>query len=130
MCLHLLFSDKMFLSWLWVYLVSFFHVLSLFEDLFVTERWKKIPYLWKSSMCMHAKLLQLCLTLCNAMDGSLPPPLSVGFSMQEYWSGLPVTFSRGSSQFRDRTHATLALVCRFFTKRVTWEEKVVLLSHL
>ena len=28
---------------------------------------------------------------------------SVGFSRQEYWSGLPLPFSRGSSQPRDRT---------------------------
>ena len=30
---------------------------------------------------------QLCLTLCDPMDYS--PPLSMGFSRQEYWSGLP-----------------------------------------
>ena len=33
-------------------------------------------------LCVHAKLLQSCLTLCQ-------PPLSMGFSRQEYWSGLP-----------------------------------------
>ena len=27
--------------------------------------------------------------LCNPMDCSLPGPLSMGFSRQEYWSGLP-----------------------------------------
>ena len=32
---------------------------------------------------------QSCLTLCNPMDSSPPGPLSVGFSGQEYWSGLP-----------------------------------------
>ena len=37
--------------------------------------------------CMRAKLLQLCLTLCDPMDYSLP--LSMGFSRLEYWSGLP-----------------------------------------
>ena len=43
---------------------------------------------WPDS-CMHAKLLQSCLTLCNPMDSSLQAPLSTGFSRQEYWSGLP-----------------------------------------
>ena len=38
---------------------------------------------------MHAKWLQLCLTLCNPMDHSSPDSLSMGFSRQEYWSGLP-----------------------------------------
>ena len=33
-------------------------------------------------VCVHAQLLQLCLTLCHA-------PLSMGFSRQEYWSGFP-----------------------------------------
>ena len=33
--------------------------------------------------------VQLCLTLCNPMDCS---PLSMGFSKQEYWSGLPLFF--------------------------------------
>ena len=31
---------------------------------------------------------QLCPTVCNPMDGSLPAPLSMGFSRQEYCSGL------------------------------------------
>ena len=36
-----------------------------------------------------AKLLQSCSTLCNPMDCSPPAPLSMGFSRQEDWSGLP-----------------------------------------
>ena len=32
---------------------------------------------------------QLCLTLCDPMDYSPQAPLSMGFSRQEYWSGLP-----------------------------------------
>ena len=36
-----------------------------------------------------SKLLQSCPTLCDLMDCSLPGSLSMGFSRQEYWSGLP-----------------------------------------
>ena len=36
--------------------------------------------------CSVAKL---CPTLCNPTDCSLQVPLSMGFSGQEYWSGLP-----------------------------------------
>ena len=36
---------------------------------------------------MCAKWLQSCLTLCDPIDGQAP--LSMGFSRQEYWSGLP-----------------------------------------
>ena len=39
--------------------------------------------------CIYTKLLQLCLTLCDPIDCSSQAPLSMGFSRQEYWSGLP-----------------------------------------
>ena len=38
---------------------------------------------------MLRKSLQSCWTLCNLMDCSPPDSLSMGFSRQEYWSGLP-----------------------------------------
>ena len=36
-----------------------------------------------------AKSLQSCPTLCNPIDSSPPGSPSLGFSRQEYWSGLP-----------------------------------------
>ena len=42
-----------------------------------------------SPACMCAKLLQLCPILWDPMDCSPPGSLSMGFSRQEYWSGLP-----------------------------------------
>ena len=33
---------------------------------------------------------QLCQTLCGPMDYNLPDPLSMEFSRQESWSGLPL----------------------------------------
>ena len=39
--------------------------------------------------CVHAKLLQLCLTLCDPMDHSPSDSSPHGISRQEYWSGLP-----------------------------------------
>ena len=50
--------------------------------------------LYKSTFksCVYAKLLQSCLTLCNPMaylwTADRQAPLSMGFSRQEYWSGL------------------------------------------
>ena len=38
---------------------------------------------------MHAQLLQSCLTVCDPVDCSPLAPLSMGFSWQEYQSGLP-----------------------------------------
>ena len=40
-----------------------------------------------------AKLLQWCLTWCDPIDSSPPGSLSLGFSRQEHWSGLPFPFS-------------------------------------
>ena len=38
---------------------------------------------------LHARsVIQSCLTLCNSMDCTLQAPPSMGFSRQEYWSGL------------------------------------------
>ena len=49
--------------------------------------------IWKLSTgmeCIHTKLLQLCLTLCDPKDCSPSgSSLSMGLSRQEYWSGLP-----------------------------------------
>ena len=53
---------------------------------------------------------QLCPTLCNPMD----PPLSMEFSRQEYWSGLAILLSRGSSQPRDQSHVS-CMADEFFT---------------
>ena len=43
--------------------------------------------------CVHrpaAKSLQLCPTLCDPIDGSYQALPSMGFSRQEYWSGVPL----------------------------------------
>ena len=43
----------------------------------------------KASVCVLGKVLQLCPTLCDPMDCvAHQASLSMGFSRQEYWSGL------------------------------------------
>ena len=39
--------------------------------------------------CMHPRSLQSCPTLCDPLTIAHQAPLSMGFSRQEYWSGLP-----------------------------------------
>ena len=39
--------------------------------------------------CVHAQSLQLCSTHCDPWTVAHQAPLSMGFSRQEYWSGLP-----------------------------------------
>ena len=45
---------------------------------------------WEVLLYDGCSVAQLCLTLCNPMDCSLLGPLSMGFSRQEYWHGLPL----------------------------------------
>ena len=71
---------------------------------------------------MRAKSLQSCLILCDPMDCS-QAPLSMGFSRQEYWSGLPFP-PPGDLPNLGIEPASLmspALVNRFFTTSATWE---------
>ena len=74
--------------------------------------WQITPWLTEVlCVCVCAMSLQLCLTLCDPMDCiACQAPLFMGFSGQEYWSGLPwgchgvdIPFSRESCQPKDQT---------------------------
>ena len=68
-------------------------------------------------MCICAKSLQSCLTLCNPVDCSHQAPLSKGFSRKEYWSGLPCP----SPGIKLTSFMSPALAGEFFTTSATWE---------
>ena len=55
-----------------------------------------------------AKLLQLCPTLCDPIDGSQQAPLSLGFSRQEHWSGLPFPSPMHESENWKRSHSVVS----------------------
>ena len=55
--------------------------------------------------------VQVSMTLCPVARQA---PLSMGFSRQEHWSGVPVPFSRGSSQPRGPAQVS-STTGRFFT---------------
>ena len=46
----------------------------------------------QSYMKVKVLVTQSCLTLCNPMDCTHQAPMSMEFSRQEYWSGLPFPF--------------------------------------
>ena len=75
------------------------HSLSIYQLLYVNHTLKKlflkiqcISFI-KPHFCVRefaaAKSLQLCLTLCDPIDGSPPGSPSLEFSRHEHWSGLP-----------------------------------------
>ena len=75
------------------------------------------------SRCMRAKLFQSCPTLWDAMDCSPPGSLSVGFSRQEGWSGLPCPPSGDPPDpgIEPISLMSPAWGSRFFTTSTTWE---------
>ena len=73
---------------------------------------------------MHAKSLQSCLTTLWSVAGQAPP--SMGFSRQEYWSGLPCPPPGDLPQpgIEPASVMSPALAGRFFTISATWEAPV------
>ena len=55
---------------------------------------------------MKVKLAQLCLTLCNPMDYSLPGSSVHGILQTRILEWVAIPFSRGCSQPRDQTQVS------------------------
>ena len=54
---------------------------------------------------MHeSEVAQLCPTLSDHMDYSPPGPLSMGFSRQEYWSGVPLQLLSSAKSATDHVN--------------------------
>ena len=83
---------------------------------------KKILAHYSKSAGMCAKALLLCLTLCR-----LQASLSMGFSRQEYWSGLPCPPSGDLPDpgIEPSSLTYPALAGRLFTTNATWEAPIV-----
>ena len=66
--------------------------LSRLENLWIVLIGIRTPFLWLPPhhfLGVHAKLLQSCPLFATPWTVAHQAPLSVGFSRQEYWSGLP-----------------------------------------
>ena len=83
-------------------------------------------------VCLYAKSLQLCLTLFDPMDCSLPGSSVHGILQATILEWVAVPSSRGSSWPRDQTHVckSPALAGGFFTTSATWEALKFLLQHV
>ena len=70
----------------------------------------------EQSVCMHAKSLQSCLTLCNPMDSSLPGSSVRGILQAHILEWVAMPPFRGPSRPKDRTHDSYVsyIAGRFF----------------
>ena len=80
---------------------------SVFELLFL---WQILPYVCVCMCvcvcaCAHASA-QSCLTICDPMDYSLPGSSLLGIIPARTLEWVAISFSRGSSWPRDRTHVS------------------------
>ena len=76
-----------------------------------------------SPKLLCAQSLHSCPTLCNPMDLARQAPLSMGFSRQEYWRGLPCLPPGDivNPGIKPWSLMSPALAGRFFTTSATWE---------
>ena len=77
----------------------------------------------KTEMYMSAKLLQLCLTLCDPMDCS-PPGSSVHGILQARileWIAMPSSRSLPNPEIESMSLTSPALAEEFFTTSATWQ---------
>ena len=65
-----------------------------------------------------SSLASSCLILCDPLDSS-QAPLSMGFTRQEYWSGLPFPFPRDLSYLGIKPTSPV-LAGRFFATEPEW----------
>ena len=82
--------------------------------------------------CMHAKSLQLCLTLCDPMDGSLPVSSVHEILQLRTLEWVAISYSRVSPLPRDQTPVSWfsTLAGRFFTTSATWEALISLMCRI
>ena len=77
--------------------------------------------------CVHAKLLQLCPTLCDSTDrGTWQVPPSVGFSRQAYRSEFPCPPPGDLLRLHREPESPISspLGGGFFTTHTTWEPQL------
>ena len=56
----------------------------------------------------ESEVAQLCPTLSDPMDCSLPGSPSMGVSRQEYWSGVPLTLTLGTFKITNLARLAVA----------------------
>ena len=76
---------------------------------------------------LYMVLTQSCLNFSTPQTVARQAPVSMGFSRQEYWSGLPFPLPGDLSDpgIEPKSLMSLALAGRFFTTSSSWEAHVI-----
>ena len=84
-------------------------------------------YIFSVCVHVHAESLQLCPTDCDPMDCCSPGSVSMGFSRQEYWSGLscPLPGDLHHPGIKPASLMSPVLAGGFFTTSSTWEASIL-----
>ena len=77
--------------------------------------------------CMYAKSIQSFQLFATPWTVAFQGPLSMGFSRQEYWSGLPFP-SPGNLPNPGIKHVSSPLASGFFTTSTSWEAHILYIS--
>ena len=82
-------------------------------------------------VCTCAKSIQLCPTLCDPRTAACQAPLSMEFSRQGYWSGLPCCppGDLPNPGIKPACLMSPALAGRFFTTLATWEALFLVIPY-
>ena len=73
------------------------------------------------------EVAQSCPTFATPWTVAHQAPLSMGFSRQEYWSGLPFPSpgDRPNPEVKSMSLTSPALAAGFFTTSITWKENII-----
>ena len=93
------------------------------DELGTAPKTKKFVVSWDRCMCVCAKLLQSCLTLCDSMDYSPLGSFVHGILQANYWSRLPCPppGHLPNPGIKPMSLMSHALAGGFFTTGATWE---------
>ena len=112
LCLYYLSTENKPRIKIWITFMLIWGIVSQISLHDCLKVWASHSILWK------CELLSRVQHFVNSWTVAHQAPLSIGFSRQEYWSGVAIPFSRGSSRPRDRTQVS-CIAGRFFTIWVT-----------
>ena len=94
--------------------------------------WTSHPIYGPYKFFSEVLVAQSCPTLCDPMNSRPQAPLSMRFSRQEYWNGLPCPppgdLPDPGNELSSLTSPALA--GRFFTTSTTWEARKFLVTYI